>query len=127
MRELRRAADPAHWREMLLWGEPCLVGHFSGSGDPIAKVNEGKTAGLGEGDLIHDDVVPKAPLRQVRLVEAIDEGNPVAETIAKHGSHEGIVVGPNLAGPVDPILRHLARDGVLPHSTADPRSHHAAA
>src|SRR5208337_2732874 len=104
LRGSRNAADPAHRSQVLLGGKPCLVGHFPRPRDPIAKVNKGKTAGLCEGDLLHDDVIPEAPLGKIGLVEAIDEGNPIAEAVTQHGGHEWIVLCAYSPGPIDPIL-----------------------
>ena len=80
-----RIADLAPFAglENLHCRKPGLVAHLAAARHPVAKVDVRQPRLARDGDVVKDDVGPKAHLRQVGVVKAVDHRQPVIEHIGQ--------------------------------------------
>src|SRR4029453_1774339 len=81
--------DPALRGEAFLRHEAVLVAHLPRPLDPIAEIDERASEGPRVSDMIEDHVRPEAPLALVRVVEAVDHRDAVAEPVAEGHGNQG--------------------------------------
>jgi hypothetical protein len=82
----RRSVEgpPAEWALLdLERAEARLVGHFRRIFDPVAEIDVVEPGGLHLADVIEDEQVAKSAMRHIRVVEAVDHGEPVGHDIGQ--------------------------------------------
>src|SRR5579885_1306025 len=79
-------ADPALGSESLLRFEAVLVAHLARALDPVADIDERLALAPRIFDVVEDHIGAEAALLLVRIVEAVDHRNAVAQAVAqRHG------------------------------------------
>ena len=93
--------------------EAVLVAHLARAIDPIAEIDEGEPEAPRKLDLLEDHVGAEAARRLVRIVEAVDHGDAVAEAVAQRDADQRRVAGLRVR------LQPIFGDARLDHAVLD--------